>query len=236
MLYITHFNVARINYFFIDNATDVSHNIERDIHVAKEVAKMGTKGDQTKFLICSEAYKLFAEKGYKDVTMKSICERTGLSRGGLYRHYGSTEQIFLEIINFLMGNQQNEFEEKIQRGISATEILNDTLTKYEKEMIDSHSSLSIAIYEFFSNPKISKSDNSISQQYLASRKMWIELIQYGIQQKEFKDVNPEAVFDLIVFSYQGVRMYSMLMDIDINIPKGITEQIKYLLLSESEGA
>lgn len=79
---------------------------------------MGAKGEQTKRLICMEAYKLFSEKGYKDVTMKDICERTKLSRGGLYRHYKSTEQIFLKIVNFLMENQQNEFKEKIQRNMA----------------------------------------------------------------------------------------------------------------------
>lgn len=195
---------------------------------------MGAKGEQTKQLICTEAFKLFTEKGYKDVTMKDICDKTGLSRGGLYRHYESTEQIFLEIINFLMGNQQDEFTEKMKKETSAKEILYDVLTRYEKEMLDKSSSLSVAIYEFFSNPNMSKSDNSIAQQYLNSRNMWVELIKYGINRKEFKEVNPEAVFDLIVFSYQGVRMYGAIMDIETSIPKRITEQIKLILLPESE--
>lgn len=195
---------------------------------------MGIKGEQTKHLICTEAYNLFAQKGYKDVTMKDICEKTGLSRGGLYRHYESTGQIFMEIIDALMGSQQNEFEEKIQKGVSAPEILKDTLARYEKEMADSEASLSVAIYEYFSNPQISKSCNSITQQYLASRKMWSQLIQYGIQRKEFRPVNPDDIFNLIVFSYQGVRMYSTLMCIDANIPRGIMKQIKYLLLQERE--
>lgn len=194
---------------------------------------MGSKGEQTKRLICMGAYQLFAEKGYKDVTMKDICDKTGLSRGGLYRHYTSTEQIFLEIISMLMGKQQNEFHDKIQQGTPAAEILDDVLSRYESEMLDQSSSLSIAIYEFFSNPKISKSNNSITQQYLYSKKMWIDLIQYGIQRKEFKEaVIPEAIFDLIIFSYQGVRMYGTLMDIDVNIPKRIMGQIKLLLLPE----
>lgn len=196
---------------------------------------MGIKGEQTKRMICTEAYKLFAKKGYKDITMKDICEKTGLSRGGLYRHYESTEQIFLVIINFLMDRQQNEFAEKIQRGIPAPEILSDILSRYEEEMLDQSSSLSIAIYEFFSNPDISKSDNSITRQYLYSKKMWVELIQYGIHRNEFNAVDPESVFDLIVFSYQGVRMYGALMEIELALPKRIIAQLKLLLLPERTG-
>ena len=93
---------------------------------------MGNKGNRTKELICAEAYKLFAEKGFKDVTMKDICERTGLSRGGLYRHYDSTEQIFLEIIHALMQNQQNEFAGKISHHIPAVQILNEVF-RYRPE-------------------------------------------------------------------------------------------------------
>ena len=93
--------------------------------------------------------------------MKDICEKTGLSRGGLYRHYDSTSQIFLELIHTLMADQQNEFEEKIKAKVPAREILLHVLDRYETEMLDREHSLSIAIYEFFSGPSVSKSSNSI---------------------------------------------------------------------------
>ena len=102
-------------------------------------------------------------------------------------------------------------------------------------MIDSSHSLSLAIYEFFSNGSISASENSISRQYQKSRDMWVELIDYGIKTKEFQETDPEAVFDLIVFSYQGVRMYSKLMPIDEKIPKRIVDTVKHLLLIEQKG-
>jgi len=31
--------------------------------------------------------------------MTDICEQTGLSRGGLYRYYSGTDQIFSEILS-----------------------------------------------------------------------------------------------------------------------------------------
>lgn len=94
---------------------------------------MGTKGEKTKRIICENAFQLFAEKGFKDVTMKDICEKTGLSRGGLYRHYENTGQIFLEIIRVLMADQQNEFEEKIKKNTPARQILCQVLDRYEEK-------------------------------------------------------------------------------------------------------
>ena len=101
---------------------------------------MSKKGSETKRLIKEQAYKLFAIRGFKDVTMKDICEITGLSRGGLYRHYDSTDQIFSEIIETFLVAQNNSFKEKMEAKIPAPQILDEILQKYRDEMIDSESS------------------------------------------------------------------------------------------------
>lgn len=191
---------------------------------------MSLKGEKTKQDIRNKAYQLFSQKGFKEVTMKDICELTGLSRGGLYRHYESTEQIFLEIVNAFSNQQKNEVLTKIERQIPATTILEELLSKYADEMIDYENSLSLAIYEFYSNPAISKEDNSVKNQYEISKSTWVELINYGIGTKEFNPVNPESVFHLILFAYQGVRMYSRLMKMDYKIPNQIVSEIKKLLM------
>lgn len=193
---------------------------------------MSTKGDKTKQIICDEAYKLFSKRGYKDITMKDICEQTGLSRARLFRHYKSVEQIFLEIVNDFSTEQKDKVSAKIVDHIPASTILSEILSRYANEMIDSENSLSQAIYEFYSNPEISKTKNSVITQYGILKSTWIDLINYGMVTKEFKKVNPEGVFDIIIFSYQGVRMYSKLMKIDESIPNKIINEIKRLLLPE----
>lgn len=75
---------------------------------------MGQKGEETKAAIRKAALVLFIQKGFKDVTMKDICEATGHSRGGLYMHYGSTKQVFAEIIHEIMSSLENEVAVKIE--------------------------------------------------------------------------------------------------------------------------
>ncbi len=194
---------------------------------------MGKKGDGTRRRIKEQAIKLFAQRGFKDVTMKDVCEATELSRGGLYLHYGSTGQIFSEIIDDLMNAQGDEFSEKIERGVSAKEILLQVLERYKKEMMDTQGSLSVAIYEFFSADS-SKQDNALFRHYQKSYLMWKRLLEYGINRKEFNAVDVDAVFDLIVFSYQGVRMYGTLMPVDERTPEHIISLIKTILLPKEE--
>lgn len=194
---------------------------------------MSRKGDLTKQHIKEHAIKLFAQRGFKDVTMKDICEVTELSRGGLYLHYSSTRQIFSEIIDDLMNAQGDEFSEKIEQGLSAKEILLQVLERYKNEMLDTQGSLSVAIYEFFS-ADTSKQDNALFQQYQKSYLMWKRLLEYGINRKEFNAIDIDAIFDLIVFSYQGVRMYSTLMTIDERTPNNIISLIETILLPNEE--
>lgn len=193
---------------------------------------MSRKGEKTKQDIREKAYQLFAKKGFKEVTMKDICEQTGLSRGGLYRHYESTEQIFLEIVNAFSDQQKNEIFAKIEQHIPAAAILEELLARYADEMADAENSFSLAICEFYSSPAISKEDNSVKKQYEISKSVWVGLINYGISTKEFHHVNPESVFHIIIFAYQGVRMYSKLMQMNHDIPTQIVYEIKRLLLRE----
>lgn len=190
------------------------------------------RGEETRKLIKKCACGLFASKGFKQVTMKNICEAASLSRGGLYCHYESTQEIFKEIINDFMSRQEDTFSEKIAQNIPAKEILNEVLEKYKAEMLDGQASLSLAIYEYFSIADVSETENELNTQYLASFKAWKNLLDYGIQTGEFNPVDIRPVFDLIIFSYQGIRMYSKLMPINEEIPQGIIEQIRKIIVKE----
>ena len=193
---------------------------------------LNKRGEETRKLIKKCACDLFASKGFKQVTMKDICEAASLSRGGLYCHYESTQEIFKEIINDFMSRQEDTFSEKIGQNIPAKEILNEVLEKYKAEMLDGQASLSLAIYEYFSIADTLETENELYTQYLASFKAWKNLLDYGIQTGEFNPVDIRPVFDLIIFSYQGVRMYSKLMPINEEIPQGIIEQIRKIIVKE----
>ena len=193
---------------------------------------MNKRGQETREHIKKCAADLFARKGFKQVTMKDICVAAGLSRGGLYCHYNSTGQIFQEMINDMMSSQDMESDLKIRQNQSAAAILNELLDRYQNEMEDTGASLSLAIYEFFSSQDMAGGNHALYEQYLISANTWRKLIQYGMERKEFCQVDIDAVIDLIIFSYQGVRMYGRLVPVDKEIPSRIIRQIKSILIKE----
>lgn len=191
---------------------------------------MNKRGQETRKRIKKCACSLFAQKGFKQVTMQDICEAAHMSRGGLYCHYEDTRHIFQEIIDEMTDRQDDEIDLKIGQGLPAVTILDDILRRYVDEMLDSRASLSLAIYEYFSVPDIAEQDDTLHEQYRSSADTWKKLLRYGIDRQEFNDVDISAVFDLILFSYQGVRMYSRLMPVDREIPSRIMQEIRKLLV------
>lgn len=72
------------------------------------VYEMKMEADERKKLIRQAAMKVFLDKGFRNTVMNDIMEATGLSRGGLYHHYGSTYEILYDIMV-----EGNKYREKI---------------------------------------------------------------------------------------------------------------------------
>ncbi|MCI8506265.1 MAG: TetR/AcrR family transcriptional regulator [Lachnospiraceae bacterium] len=182
---------------------------------------MGEKAERTRELIRQEAYRLFAEKGFKEVTMTDICERTGLSRGGLYRYYSKTGEIFSEILS-----KEYVISDRIEGLESAEQILTDMLEAITREIMDKETSLSLAIYEYASlgNEELFIRINE------AAKQRWISLIQYGMETGEFKPVDPDRISDLILYYYQGLRMWSRVIPFEKRTARYYAATIRELLL------
>lgn len=58
--------------------------------------------------IILESFKLFASKSLNDITFADIEMATGLSRGAILYHFKTKEQIFSEVVNKLVTNNENK--------------------------------------------------------------------------------------------------------------------------------
>lgn len=181
---------------------------------------MGKKGTETKEAIRCQAYQLFAEKGFKAVTMTDICEKTGLSRGGLYRYYSGTEQIFLEILS-----EEYVIADRIEKKEKARVILEDMLEAIKVEIMEKELSLSLAIYEYANLGN----EDFFTEINTKAKKRWISVLEYGMETNEFQQVDVEQVSDLILYYYQGLRMWSRVISFDEQVAENYVKTVKQLL-------
>ena len=64
-----------------------------------------TKGEQTRAAILDEALKIASRLGLEGLTIGSLAEATGMSKSGLFAHFGSREELLLAV----MDRGQQEF-------------------------------------------------------------------------------------------------------------------------------
>ena len=58
---------------------------------------MGTKGDQTRHRIVDAGLQLFSVKGYFNTGISDLLSATGLTKGGLYGHFRSKEDLWYAV-------------------------------------------------------------------------------------------------------------------------------------------
>ena len=187
---------------------------------------MAAKGEKTREAILDASYALFARKGFKQVTMKDVCEAANMSRGGLYSHFSGTDLLFEALLGKITTEQSTDINAAIDEGTSAVTILNRILKNMEEEMKHPEDSLSIAMYEYAETV-----DSHVMEDLNRSgEKKWKRLIRYGIDRGEFLDVDVDGVVNMIMYSYQGVRMWSRIIPMKPKVFRSITDNIKKQLV------
>ena len=59
---------------------------------------MQTKGERTRAAILDEALKLVSKAGLDDLTIGTLADATGMSKSGLFAHFGSREELLLAVL------------------------------------------------------------------------------------------------------------------------------------------
>ena len=83
------------------------------------------RGEKRRREIAAVAELVFFENGFPDTTMQMIAARAGASKETLYRHFGSKEGLFAEIVEARSKNFLAGIEENFERPGSVGDVLRD---------------------------------------------------------------------------------------------------------------
>ncbi len=56
------------------------------------------RSEEKRRMIRAAALRCFGERGYHDTSVSMICRVAGISKGSLYWHYDSKQEIYLDIL------------------------------------------------------------------------------------------------------------------------------------------
>lgn len=162
------------------------------------------KSTQKRKLILSRSREVFSQKGFAKVTMADIVSACEISRGGLYRYFQSTSDIFLAVFADEAKNEKAVVETAIWEGISPKQILTDILSVHRSAMLGERMSLALATYEFF----IENTEEQVIRrwQFDDLAETLRELIDLGIKKEEFYPVDAAAWGRHLAYFIEGMKL------------------------------
>ncbi|KLU58712.1 putative HTH-type transcriptional regulator YfiR [Peptococcaceae bacterium CEB3] len=172
---------------------------------------MSTKGTNTKQNIIGASMQLFAKKGYLAVTMKDICDRCGLSRGGLYRHFSSTKEIFIAMLDRDIDDDRNAVKRAISQRVPAKVIFEHYLAHERNAIFSDNRGLFLATHEFaFVEPE---QRAYFDKRVELSVELLSTLLLYGQEAGEFKNFDVSVVAMHIIYFFDGLKTSSSVLTI-----------------------
>ena len=168
---------------------------------------MGEKSEQKREYILKQAKDVFAGKGFRDVTMKDIVEACEISRGGLYLYFGSTEEIFKEILLSELENDGDDITSHLTEDSTMADILMLFLKEQKKIILRKKQDITIATYEYlFAHKPEKKSDNIVCNQFEKGIKVLTRILEEGIEREEFYVENAKAEATNIMYVIEGMKI------------------------------
>ena len=171
---------------------------------------MGERSTQKRQLIIQAARRVFAEKGYKDVTMTDIVEACGISRGGLYLYFDNTGELFLEVMRAEEGMADDVFSGQLGEDAAAVDVLMVFFREQKREILEKKGDLSMAVYEYCFTAG-GKEEPSLRRRFESAIMALERLIEAGIADGSFYEVDARAAAHNIMYALEGLRICSRTM-------------------------
>jgi len=151
------------------------------------------KAEQTKNLIATKAKEIFSQKGYFQASMEDIRLHSGMSKGSIYYHFKSKEELFVYILELYVKEWISKWRDKSSNLNTAKGKL---YALAEHFALDYESPLLRAASEFAgsesADPEIKVKLDELNKMYMP---VIHDLIEDGIKNNEFKnlDINEATI-------------------------------------------
>ncbi len=99
----------------------------------RTVRRAATKGERKRQEIRVAAYRCFRDHGYHETSVDAICEEAGISKGSLYWHYESKQEVFIDILEAWAREVMDELYEQFQEAMTQPDYVDAITRAFERE-------------------------------------------------------------------------------------------------------
>jgi len=183
---------------------------------AKQLAQLRA---QRKAQIVQAALEVFVEKGYYAANVSDVAQKAGVSQGTIYHYFPSKDDLFWVAYEaWEVQSLYGEIQQALGASQSPTEQLR-ILAQTVGERMTQAAAMLPANVEFWSHLTRNEAVRQGFQRLFATMRGHLaRIIQEGITQGEFTDVNAEETASLLIATYDGLILQWLADPKQINWP------------------
>ncbi len=156
------------------------------------------RSGQTHQRILEAARDCFARYGYEATGVAEICQEAAISKGALYHHFASKQEIFIELYERWMRELEGELRAILERAPSVPQALVRMAKMVGRVLQAAEGQLPLYL-EFLTRaprePDIWRATTAPYQQF---RRLFAEIVRRGIAEGSLSGVDPERMAQIIV--------------------------------------
>ena len=169
---------------------------------------MQQRSEETRTQIIKSAVKLFSINGYTAASVDMICKDAGMSKGAFYHHFESKQALFLALLDGWLVTIDKGIEASEENSVPETFLLITEAFPYIFKT--ANEGLPMFLEFWLQASRDDKIWQASITPYRRYHKYFTALIQKGVQEGSFVEVDPEIASRLIVSTAMGLLLQSLL--------------------------
>ena len=169
---------------------------------------MQQRSEETRSKIIESAIKLFSSRGFNAASVDDICADAGISKGAFYHHFESKQALFLALLDGWLQTIDNAVEASKDK--TAPETFMQMTEAFPYIFASAGNHLPMFMEFWLQASRDEKIWQAAIAPYRRYQKYFAALIQKGIDEGSFVEVNPDIAARLIVSTAMGLLLQSLL--------------------------
>ena len=198
-----------------------------------------TKGSRTKKAILDRAAALATQEGLEPLSIGRLAEATGMSKSGLFAHFGSKEELQLATVDHAAAMFVEEVitpAREAPRGLARVWALCDRMVDYaERQVFPGGCFFAATASEFNNRP------GPVRDRIAEMMRSWLSYVEHAIKQaQEMGEIDPgqdpaEIAFQLDAFAQAANAQFQLFRDPRVfdNARRAIRERLESLRLARA---
>lgn len=186
--------------------------------------------DDRRQRIINAAIAVLLNKGVSAARMNDFVEASGLSKGGVYHHFDSKEDLLIGVLNYFLEENLSRIQLEVDPKQSAYQQLKVLLHDQEELMIEMGKYNQLFLDFFTQSQFLPRFRELMQYQYELFHGLLADLVRLGIKQREFKKTtDANAIAAGLRGVFDGIGIALMISPDKIDFPRHAIESAMSLV-------